>query len=275
MTLSESRKPDGGIRVILCTIAYRDKLLERALEVVGRARFDGVELWGREPHLPEVFDETRMRATKKLLQTHKVTPYVLGSYLRLGATKDDGIELGDTLHIARWLRTPLVRVWASDVGSAEASEEVWTAVIDDARNAADRAAKLELTLVVEMHAGTVADTAQGAVRLMKEVGRDNFRLNYQVSAHDDGQSPEERLQATLPWVSHVHAQNYERVAAQLADPVVRAPLSSGVVQYERLVLMLKEAGYEGCIAVEFAYDEQKGREEALAADAAFLRSICG
>ena len=30
-----------------------------------------------------------------------------------------------------------------------------------------------------------------------------------------------------------------------------------------------------CIAVEFAYDEQKGREEALAADAAFLRSICG
>jgi len=275
MTLSESRKPDGGVRVILCTIAYRDKLLERALEMAGRAGFDGVELWGREPHLPETFDETRMRATKKLLQAHSVAPYVLGSYLRLGATKDDGIELADTLHIARWLRTPLVRVWASDVGSAEASEEVWRAVVDDGRNAADRAAKLDLTLVVEMHAGTVADTAEGAVRLMQEVGRDNFRLNYQVSAHDDGQSPEERLQATLPWVSHVHAQNYETLAGQPADPVVRAPLASGVVKYEPLVSMLKDAGYRGCLAVEFAHDEQKGREEALTADAAFLRSICG
>lgn len=275
MTTSRDSRSGTDLRVILCTIAYRDKLLERALEVAARTGFDGVELWGREPHLPETFDETRMRATRKLLQACEVTPYVLGSYLRFGATKNgDHIELADTLHIARWLRTPLVRVWASDVGSAGAGEDVWKATIKQARYAAEAAAKLEMTLVVEMHADTLADTAQSALRLMREVGRDNFRLNFQVASIEDGVTPEQRLVETLPWVAHVHAQNYERLPAT-GEALERAPLATGAVDYRGLIGMLKDFGYCGCVAVEFAHTEQSGREEALAEDAAFLRAACG
>jgi sugar phosphate isomerase/epimerase len=131
-----------------------------------------------------------------------------------------------------------------------------------------------MTLVVEMHADTLADTAQSALRLMREVDRDNFRLNFQVASVEDGVSPEQRLQETLPWIAHVHAQNYERVPAP-GEALQRAPLASGAVDYRSLLARLKDFGYRGCVAVEFAYTEQSGREEALAEDAAFLRAACG
>lgn len=276
MAQTEPESAPGGIRVIMCTLAWREKLLDYALVAAQKAGFDGVEIWGREPHVPEKFDETRLRATRKQLESTHLTPMVLGSYLRLGATRNDAnaVQLADTLHVARWLKTSLVRVWMSDVSSRAASAEVWSRAITQAQQACDQAAKLGLTLVAEMHSATLADTAKSAVRVVHEVDRPNFRLNYQIATATDGQTPEERLEMVLPWVAHVHAQNYERLAGHDSDPVRRVPLSVGVASYPRLVGMLRDAGYEGCIAVEFAHDETGDKLGALREDLAFLRSLC-
>lgn len=275
MTLSEPRKEGSPLPILMCTIACRDKLLDYALHLARKLGFDGVEVWGREPHVPEKFDENRMRATRKLLDSLGVVPHVLGSYLTFGRTRTDGdLQLSDTLHVARWLKTQIIRVWASDVSSRDASPELWQRTVREAQEACDRAAKLDMTLVVEMHAGTLADTTESALRLVEDVGKDNFRLNFQVCAHDNGERPEDRLRATLPWVAHVHAQNYRRLAALEGDPVQRAPLSAGVIDYRVLVYMLREFGYQGCIAVEFAYDETGDKEKVLGEDLAFLREIC-
>lgn len=266
---------EGAISILLCTIACRDRLLEHALDVARDASFDGVEIWGREPHMPDDFDENRMRAARKLLDAKGVVPFVLGSYLRFGTTRADGdVELNDVLHIARWLRTPLIRVWGSDVGSRDAPPEVWQRAVSEAQAACERAAKLDMTLVVEMHSATLADTAASSRRLVEEVGRDNFRLNFQVASHDDGQSPEERLAAVLPWVSHVHAQNYARIPSHESEPVRRVPLAAGIANYPVLIGMLRDAGYRGSIAIEFAHDEAGDKEAALGEDLRFLRSIC-
>lgn len=264
------------MKVLLCTIAFRDRLLDYALDVAIETGFDGVEIWGREPHMAERFDENRLRAAKKLLDQTKAVPYVFGSYVRFGATKLEGHpSVGDALHTARWLKTPLLRVWASDVSSAEATEAVWQRTVAEARDACDAAAKLGLVLAVEMHQGSLADTAASALKLMHLVERSNFRLNFQIAARDDGQTPEERLTAVLPWVAHVHAQNYARLPEALDDPVRRAPLAAGVADYARLVGILKEGGYQGCIGVEFAYDEGRNKRKALAEDLQFIRSVCG
>jgi sugar phosphate isomerase/epimerase len=266
---------DSAIKVIMCTIAFRDRLLDHALSVARSTGFDGVEIWGREPHVAEKFDENRVRAAKKLLEAEGITPYVLGSYLRFGATKPEGsVGLSDVLHTARWLRTPLVRVWASDVGSGAASPAIWEQTVTEAQEACDTAAKLGLKLVAEMHGQTLADTTDGALQLVERVARDNFRLNFQVSCHNDGQTPEERLAAVLPWVSHVHAQNYQSLAPNAADTARRAPLAAGIVNYRRLLGMLRDAGYTGCVAVEFAYDETGDKGQAMAHDAKFLKTIC-
>lgn len=275
MPTAAAEKPEGALKVLMCTIAWREKLLDYALEAARETGFDGVEIWGREPHVPERFDESRMRATKRLIDATGVTPHVFGSYLKFGATRNDSdIQPNDVLHIARWLRTPLIRVWASDVSSRGASPEVWKAAVSEAQEACDRASNLDMALVVEMHDGTLADTGPSARRLVEQVARDNFKLNFQVASHDDGQTPEERLETVLPWVAHVHAQNYDKMPGQEGEAVGKAPLALGVVSYPRLVGTLKDAGYDGCIAVEFAYDETGDKEAALAEDLRFLRSIC-
>ncbi len=265
---------DSDIKVILCTIAYRDRLLDYVLDVAADLGFDGVEVWGREPHISEQFDENRVQAVRRMTKERGLATPVLGSYLCFGATNErlEGkIELHDTLHTARCLGTPLVRVWASDVGSAQASDAVWKTTIQAIRAACEQAAKLGITLTAEMHEGTLTDTAPTAKRLVEDVDSEYFRLNYHVSTHDEPDTPLEQLQMILPYVVHMHAQNY--TSLQSEDGIEHAALNGGAIDYAPLVGELKAAGYNGCIAVEFSWAEGDSKREALAADLAYLRSL--
>ncbi len=264
-----------SIKTALCTIAFREKLLEVALDAAARLGFDGVEIWGREPHISETFDENRVRTAERMARSRGLAIPVFGSYFRLGATRSQGdgkVQLQDTLHIARCLRTPIVRIWASDVPSAEADDRLWKRVVREGREACDRAADLNITIVAEMHDNTLCDTGASACRLVELIGRDNFRLNFQVAAYDHGESAVDRLQQVLPYVAHVHAQNYYRLATAERQ-AQRAPLAAGVWDYPTLVHMLREAGYEGYIAIEFPAREGDGKLQSLAEDLQYLRSL--
>ena len=270
--MTEGRK--RNIPVILCTIAYRDRLLDYVLEVAADLGFAGVEIWGREPHISEQFDENRVEAVRRMLDQRGLAVPVLGSYLRFGVTNhrtEGHIELEDTLHTARCLGTPIVRVWASDVPSAEATEAVWQATVNEIREACVQAGKLGITFAAEMHAGTLADTALQAKRLAEEVSRDNFRLNYQVADNPEPYTPLERLQIVLPYVVHMHTQNF--APGHSNSSASRAALAAGEIDYAPLIKRLKAARYRGCVAVEFAWGEGEAKRDSLAADLAYLRTL--
>lgn len=263
------------MRACLCTISYREKLLDVALEAAARIGFEAVELWGREPHVSEEFDESRIKGIRNQLQELGLTAPVFGSYLYFGKTGhlEDNATLADTLHTAHGLHAPIVRVWASDVPSAKASEEVWQTTVAQAREACDRAAKMNVLFAAEMHDNTLADTGPSARRLIEEVNCPNFRLNFQISTdfHEDQLA---RLDMVLPYVVHVHCQNYVPNDNPGALPAYkRAPLSDGHADYKLLMERLKGAGYTGHVAVEFAAEEGPGKEPSLKHDLEFLTSL--
>lgn len=265
---------DSDIRIILCTIAYRDRLLDHVLDVAADLGFDGVEIWGREPHISEQFDENRVKAVQRMIHQRGLMVPVLGSYLRFGCTKtraEGTVELEDTLHTAHCLGTELVQVWASDVPSAQATEAVWDATTDQFQQACDQASKLGITFAVEMHSSTLADSGAAARRLAESVGRDNLRLSYQIVPDAELQTPLEQLQSVLPYVVHMHAQNYARLTGE--DEGRRVPLGDGAIDYQPLVRQLRKSGYTGCIAVAFSWMEGEGKREALAADLSYLKSL--
>ncbi len=265
---------NSDIKIILCTIAYRDRLLDHVLDVAEDLGFDGVEIWGREPHISEQFDENRVKAVQRMIHERGLLAPVLGSYLRFGCTKtrmEGTVELEDTLHTAHCLGTKIVRVWASDVPSAQATEAVWETTIEQCQQACDQASKLGITFAVEMYSGTLADSAAAARRLTESVKRDNFRLNYRVVPDAELQTPLEQLQTVLPYVVHMHAQNYAQLTG--ADDARRMPLGDGAIDYRPLVKQLRESGYTGCIAVEFSWIEGEGKREALAADLSYLKRL--
>ena len=261
------------MRVCLCTISYREKLLDVALEAAARVGFQAVELWGREPHVSEEYDESRLRGVRAMAEEHGLSIPVLGSYHYFGRTnhREDSVSLVDTLHTAHGLHTPIVRVWASDVGSAKASEEVWKTTVAEAQEACDRAHKMGVVFAAEMHDATLADTGASARRLVEEVDRPNFRLNYQAASRAEEEDPLQRLELVLPYVVHVHCQNF--VAAHGDPGYKRVPMDAGYVDYRAVLGRLQQAGYEGHVAVEFAAEEGEGKEASLRHDLQFLSSL--
>lgn len=71
------------------------------------------------------------------------------------------------------LAAPLVRVWPGWQESATAPREVWARAAAGMRKSADYAADKGVKLAMEMHHGTLCDTADAAQRLLEEIGREN------------------------------------------------------------------------------------------------------
>ncbi len=259
------------MKVALCSIAFRERLLEYSLDLACEAGIDGVEIWGREPHISEEYDANRVAAARKMVEDRGLEVAVFGSYLRLGAVETDSMPLRDTLQIATGLDVGMVRVWAGDIGSDEADDDLWKRTVSECRDAACAAEKMGLQLAVEMHTNTLADTASSAKRLVEDVGRDNFGLNYQPlpSLEDD---PVKRLKHVLPYVSHFHAQNY---AALNGDPgkIERASLAEGVIDFMPLVSLLQDNGYDGYLAVEFSPSNVEDKRAAVLRDCIYLQNI--
>ncbi len=269
---SNEQKPQFA----LCTISHREKLLEYALEVAKDLGCDGVEIWGREPHISERFDENRVYAARKMVEERGLTTVVFGSYLTLGAVQtrpEDRVRLDDVLHTARCLHTPLMRVWASDMASDRADASIWSRTVAEIREACDRAERLNIVLAAEMHDDTLADTGESSRRLVELVNRDSFRLTFQVSIRPRKESPEERLQWIHEFVVHLHVQNFYSLAAKEDEPLRRAPVSEGLIDYYPLLEMLYDNGYSGSYALEFAACEGEGKREALAEDLRYLKSL--
>ncbi len=267
-----ARETVTPMKVALCTIAFRERLLEYSLDLASECGFDGVEIWGREPHISEVFDANRVAAARKMVADRGLEVAVFGSYLRFGATQPEELTLRDMLRIGAGLEAPVVRVWASDVSSAQADSALWTRTVAEAREAACAAAKMGMRLAAEMHSNTLADTGPCARRLVDEVAHPAFGLNYQASSRLDQEDALERLELVLPDVFHLHAQNYVPLNGAL-DKVERVGLSEGAIDYAPLVARLREVGYDGYLAVEFCPSNHEDKRAAIKADCAYLRSL--
>lgn len=265
----------GLFKIGLCSIAFRERLLEYPLDVAADIGFQGVEIWGREPHISEEFDASRVAAVRRMVAERGLEVPVFGSYLRLGATNTNNsgnASLKDVLQIAAALGAPIIRVWASDVGSEEAEEGVWQETVREVREAAASAAKMGMILAAEMHSKTLADTGASARRLVEEVDSEAFGLNFQASSNLEEEKPMARLEAVLPKVVHLHAQNYAPLAGR-GNRVERVALADGIIDYRSLVSRLREAGYQGYLAVEFCPSNVKDKAYAIAQDFEFLRSL--
>jgi len=259
--------------ISLCTIAFRERLLEYSLDLAAEVGFQGVEIWGREPHISEEYDKNRVLAAARMVRGRGLTVPVFGSYLRVGATSaDDVFALKDALRIAAGLKAPVMRVWASDVGSAHADESLWARTIDEAGEAASCAAKMGVRLAVEMHGNTLCDTGASTRRLLEAVGSDSFGANYQASSQQRDATVLERMELVLPWIMHMHAQNYAPLQAG-SDRVERVALADGVVEYGPLFDLLRANDYEGVVSVEFCAAHASDKRAAIARDYRYLRSL--
>lgn len=250
----------------LCTIAFRDQSFEQVLDLAVSAGFDGVEPWGKPPHIPDPFDADVVRGTADAVRSRGLEVAQYGSYAN--PTEDDfEQQMVDALAIAKIYQTGKIRVWVGSCGSAEATDDQWASAIEGFTTFCDRAADANLELVVEMHNNRLSDTVEGCLRLVEGVQRDNFRMNFQPMFTDTPETILNAAQEIAPFVSTVHAQNYVETGKN-----TRSLVSEGIVDFDTVIGIFRAVGFDGYLEVEFVKEDDP--EKALKADAEYLRKLC-
>ncbi|MEM3045713.1 MAG: sugar phosphate isomerase/epimerase family protein [Candidatus Bathyarchaeia archaeon] len=248
------------MRIGLCTIAFRNSKLEEALDLARSVGYEGVEVWGREPHLCEVYDADRAAAVKSQVAARGLQLIGLDEH---EAEQELQAALV-SLRIAEVLGSPRMRVYGGRKASSQATARDWEFCVKGLRALAETAEDANVTLCVETHGGTLADTTETTDRLVSLVDSPRLRVLFDPV----NLWPEDPLGSTRklrPHIELVHLKNRR-------DELGRLPLlDEGTVDFAGTLLSLRESGYEGFVDVEFV--SETNPRAAAAHDYAYLRRL--
>jgi L-ribulose-5-phosphate 3-epimerase UlaE len=146
----------------------------------------GVEAveWGGDVHAPSDRPEV-LRQVARTSRDFGLRICSYGSYYQAGHHPDD--RFASVAQAAVLLGAPRVRIWAGVLGSDQADAQDRARVTYALRSAADHAADHGLTLALEFHQGTLADTPASVRQLLDDVDRPNLRSYWQppIGVGDD------------------------------------------------------------------------------------------
>ena len=108
-----------------------------------------------------------------------------GSYFRAGYSAAASFDA--ELRAAKSLGARNIRIWAGKKGSA--AEENRAAVVDSIRMAADASARVNATLSLEFHPGTLTDSYESALRLIDDADAESAALLAADQFRDDDYKP--------------------------------------------------------------------------------------
>jgi len=252
------------MQTALCTIAFNELAVEQVLDLARDKGLDGVEIWGKEPHLSETYDGARVARLQKAVEQRGLVVSAFGSYVN-PLMEDFEAQSQAALDIAVGLGTPIVRIWSGGGASKDVTDDVYAQVVARLREWCPRAEERELTLAFEFHDNSITDNAHSIVKLIEDVACPALRTYYQPSRREGADDPYESAELVGPFVVNVHAQNWA------PDQTGRSLIEEGEVDYGRVVQILKKHGFDGYLEIEFVNEDDKAA--ALAADASFLRRL--
>ncbi len=225
-----------------------------ATEVVGLCVETGlthVEWWGRDQgHVP-MGNVERAIEVRKITEASNLTISSYGSYYRVGESEKEGLSFNSVLDTACALETPLIRVWAGTKGSQDCSEADRAALIEDSLRIADCCAKNDVAIAFEYHIGTLTDTNESTMDLMKATEHPAITFGWQSRTGVEMSYDLAGLEDVLPKLSTLHVYNWSLNENGKYD---RHPLSEGKSQWEQYLKLASKTGRDHVALIEFVKD---------------------
>ena len=197
----------------LVSVTYR-KL--SPAEIVARAVEAGLSCieWGSDIHVPQT-DPANARLVGEMTREAGLTVSSYGSYYRLGT----GQDFIPYLEAACVLGAPVIRIWAGTRGSEQTDDATRAAWAAEAKTVCRMAAERGITVAFEYHHGTLTDTADSAVALVKAIDEPNCRLYWQPEFAKSQELLLADLDKVAPWVDlcHVFTWNPDHSRRPLID----------------------------------------------------------
>lgn len=199
----------------LCSVTFRALSAERVVELAAEARLEAIE-WGADTHVP-AGDVDQAARVAGLMSDAGLVSCSYGSYFRAGADE----PITPVLDTAEALGVDRVRVWAGSIGSDGAAPQDWSSTIARLQDAVDEANSRGISLALEFHSGTLADTAPTTLRVLAEVARPTLSTYWQptVGAAVETVLDEYRAIADHVTAAHVFSwwPDHERLPLRARD----------------------------------------------------------
>lgn len=256
------------MKIGLCTIAFDELPLKEVLDIAEDYNFDGVEIWGKEPHMPEKFSETYVKEVKNMVVDRGLEVVAFGSYLN-PFIDDYQRATESALKITYGLGANIIRVWSGGGSSVATSTEEKRMIGFRLVGICQWARFRDITVATEMHRNNYTDNSNSIMELISNVALPNLRTYYQPLFGRDTEDYYEALQNIGPYVVNVHAQNAKREDGKYQP----CGIAEGEVDYTQIIEILQSLDYDGYLEIEFVHGENK--LEALQRDRDYLASLIG
>lgn len=234
-----------GVFMILsvCTISFRHQLIsiDQLAQWAKNNHFKGIELWGA--HAKNLACQPRYN--QAWLSEYGLKTTMLSDYLPLNATENELRKQVESLcHLAKHWGTKKIRTFAGTTASADTSNDTFTELTLALRKACQWLAQHGLTLIIETHPNTFADTVASTQKIIEHVDCNNLKINFDVlHVWESKADIITSLEILKPYINHFHLKNVS--SADLLEVFSPAtvysasgsregivPLFEGVVNYK-------------------------------------------
>ncbi|TCO49366.1 sugar phosphate isomerase/epimerase [Kribbella antiqua] len=247
-----------GVRTGLVSVTFRQLTADEVVDVAARAGLGTIE-WGGDVHVP-LGNLPVARRVKALSEERGLAIAAYGSYLRAGSV--DREEMRSAVATAAALGAPRIRVWAGNVGTAQAGVGDRMAVTRGLAELAEMAAGSDIEIAMEFHRNTLTDEVDSTITLLLDVGAPNLKTYWQPPVDVGDAECLGQLEALMPWLSTVHVFSWWPSSTRL-------PLAARESLWRRVLERLAAEPREINALLEFVADDSP---EQLAKDAADLHS---
>ncbi|MFF0265210.1 sugar phosphate isomerase/epimerase family protein [Kribbella sp. NPDC004536] len=189
-----------GVRTGLVSVTFRQLAVDQVVEVAAEAGLSAIE-WGGDVHVP-LGNLVNAKRVRNLTEVHGLQVAAYGSYLRAGSV--DREEMRSAVATAEALGAPRIRVWAGNVGTADAGVGDRMAVTRGLGELADMAAGAGIEIAMEFHRNTLTDEVDSTITLLLDVGAANLTTYWQPPVDLGDAECLRQLESLMPWLSTVH-----------------------------------------------------------------------
>ena len=228
------------------TNTYHTYTLAQALEGIADAGYRYVELTA-VPGWTEHVDLDRPAAeVRRVVEGYGLTPVSLSAHSDL--TTREGLDHG--IKAIRWAAEYGIPIVNTAVGGHQSADENEAAFLGNVGELADVADSADIVVALEIH-GDIMASSDVTIPLLEKIGRDSIKVNYDTAnvEYYSGQSAVDDLPKITPYLAHVHLK--DTVGGKGVWNF--GALGTGVVDFARILAILREAGYEGPLSVELEF----------------------
>ncbi|OUS31606.1 3-dehydroshikimate dehydratase [Gammaproteobacteria bacterium 45_16_T64] len=227
----------------ICTISFRHELIsiDQLANWAKTNNFQAIELWGA--HALNLADQPNYG--QDWLSGFNLHCSMISDYLPLqGPEHEVFSKVHHLCRLANHWGASKLRTFAGQKGSAETSPKERAQIIQRLSDICTWAEQHSITLIVETHPNTLADSVDSTHQLIKEVAHDNLKINFDVlHVWESGADPIVAVDQLAPHIQHFHLKNIssEKFLDVFLPPNVYAasgtregmvPVFEGAVNYE-------------------------------------------